>query len=112
MLIGQLWVRTMFQQTVTSEKILKVQADKRRAERVKSAFSGAISSESGFICHCVIKDVSNTGMRLSVPKGTELPEEFYVKTPAVPDLLEVQQQWQKGDNFGVTFKIAPLSDAS
>lgn len=93
----------MFNHSVTSEKILKVQADKRRAERVSSAFSGAVTADGKFLCHCVIKDVSNTGMRLHAPKGIQLPNEFEIKTPAIPNLLHVRLQWQAGQYFGVIF---------
>lgn len=94
----------MFRHSVAADKILKVQADKRRSERVRSAFSGAISVNEEFICHCVIRDVSNDGMRLSVQTDVDLPEEFDVKTPAVREVLHVKMQWQKGDHFGVLFK--------
>ena len=93
----------MHQQSITNEKILKVQADKRRAERVNSAFSGALSVEGEFVCHCVIKNVSNTGMRIQVPNKTELPDEFEVKTPAVPTHMRVVKRWNKGSHYGVTF---------
>jgi len=91
-------------QPVTKEKILKVQANKRRAERVSSAFSGAVMVQGEFLCHCVIKDVSNTGMRIHAPKEVDLPDEFDIKTPAVASMLSVRIQWQKGQYHGVTFQ--------
>lgn len=83
------------------QKVLKVLATKRQAERVKSSFSGAVLTKEGFVCHCVITDVSSTGMQLSLPKGTELPQQFLIKTPAVPETLVVNQAWVTGDNMGV-----------
>ena len=83
------------------QRVLKVLATKRKAERVKSSFSGAVLTDEGFVCHCVITDVSNTGMQLALPKGTELPEQFKIKTPAVAETLNVKQAWLVGTNMGV-----------
>ncbi len=93
----------MFNHPVTTAKILKVQADKRRAERISSAFSGAVSVNGEFQCHCVIKDVSTSGMRLHLPVSSDLPDEFDIKAPAVPDLMRVRKQWEKGPYLGVSF---------
>jgi len=38
---------------------------------------------------------------LSLPKGTELPEQFMLKTPAIPETLNVKQAWVTGVNMGV-----------
>lgn len=96
----------MLQQTSISgqQKALKVLATKRKAERVKSSYSGAILTEEGFVCHCVITNVSNTGMQLSLPKGTELPEIFNLKTPALSEVLVVKKAWYIGTNMGVVIE--------
>jgi len=79
-------------------------ADKRRAHRVKSAFSAFIHKDDMFYCHCVIKDVSEIGMRLSVPPGFDLPETFEVKTPAIPQPITVKREWKNGAcEIGVSF---------
>jgi len=83
------------------QKALKVLATKRKAERIKSSYSGAVLTDQGFVCHCVITDVSSTGMQLSLPKGTELPELFKLKTPALPETLVVRQAWYVGTNMGI-----------
>lgn len=83
------------------QRVLKVLATKRNAERVRSSFSGAVITDEGFVCHCVITDVSNTGMQLSLPKGTEIPDQFKIKTPAIPEVLLVSKAWVTGDNMGV-----------
>jgi len=83
------------------QRVLKVLATKRKAERVKSTFSGAVLTPEGFVCHCVITDVSSTGMQLALPKGTKLPDQFMIKTPAIPETLNVSQAWVTGDNMGV-----------
>ena len=101
------------QDTTNPERVLKVLATKRKDERVKSSFSGAILANGSFLCHCVIKDVSSSGMQLSVPKGTDLPEFFDLKTPAIPDMLSVKQAWSRGTSVGVTIvKVTPVQKAS
>lgn len=82
-------------------RVLKVLATKRKAERVKSSFSGAVLTNEGFVCHCVIIDVSTSGMQLSLPKGMQLPDQFMIKTPAIPETLNVSQAWITGNNMGV-----------
>jgi len=93
----------MLQQTSGQgqQRVLNILATKRKAERIKSSFSGAVLTNEGFVCHCVITDVSSTGMQLSLPKGTELPEQFMLKTPAIPETLNVKQAWVTGVNMGV-----------
>ncbi len=86
------------------QRVLNILATKRKAERVKSSFSGAILTSEGFICHCVITDVSSTGMQLALPKGTELPEQFMIKTPAVPETMNVRKAWVTGNNVGVVIE--------
>lgn len=83
------------------QRVLKVLATKRKAERIKSSFSGAVITDDGFVCHCVITDVSTSGMQLALPKGTKLPDQFMIKTPAVDETLNVSKAWVTGDNMGV-----------
>jgi len=87
------------------QRVLNILATKRNAERVKSNFSGAVLTKEGFVCHCVITDVSSTGMQLALPKGTELPDLFMLKTPAIPETLTVKQAWVTGTNMGVVIEM-------
>ncbi len=93
----------MLQQTSGQgqQRVLNILATKRKAERVKSNFSGAVLTSDGFVCHCVITDVSSTGVQLELPKGTELPEKFMLKTPAIPETMNVSQAWNSGNSMGV-----------
>lgn len=89
----------------SQKRALKVLATKRKAERVKSSFSGAIITDEGFLCHCVITDVSSLGMQLSLLEVTKLPEVFSVKTPAVADTLHVKKVWESGKKIGVEIHV-------
>lgn len=87
-----------------AQRALSILATKRKAERVKSSFSGAVLTDNGFVCHCVITDVSNSGMQLSLPKNTDLPEQFMIKTPAVSETMNVRKAWANGTIMGVVIE--------
>ena len=86
-----------------SSTVSKILANKRAAERVKSTFSGSILIGGQFGGHCIIRDVSNTGMRIEVQDDIELPDGFDVKTPAMSEMLTVKQAWRKRKEVGVEF---------
>ncbi|MGI9351874.1 MAG: PilZ domain-containing protein [Rhizobiaceae bacterium] len=91
-----------------STLISKIMANKRESERVKSAFTGSIHADGLFYSHCIIRDVSNSGMKLEVSAQIELPEQFEVKTPAMQGSLPVRQAWRKHKEVGVEY--LPLAD--
>ena len=86
-------------------------AEKRVAERVQSAFSGVLIVNEAFLCHCVLKDVSETGMRLELADSVEVPAEFHVKTTVLPELLPVSLVWQNGKSIGVHLEDVDLDDS-
>lgn len=92
-----------FQGTEISPLVAKIMADKRDAKRVKSIFSASLHHDGMFYAHCVIKDVSSTGMKLKLNTPVELPEEFEVKTPAMSETVSVRRAWARGDEYGVEF---------
>ncbi|MDJ0614466.1 MAG: PilZ domain-containing protein [Rhizobiaceae bacterium] len=78
-------------------------ADKRDAKRVKSVFSASLHHDGMFYAHCIIKDVSSTGMKLQLNNKVDLPEEFEVKTPAMTETVLVRRAWTRGNEYGVEF---------
>jgi len=92
-----------FQGTEISPIVAKIMADKRDAKRVKSIFSASLHHDGMFYAHCVIKDVSSTGMKLKLNSSVDLPEEFEVKTPAMNETVSVRCAWVRGDEYGVEF---------
>ncbi len=100
------------QKHLMSNAVSKILANKRAAERVKSTFSGSILINGQFSSHCIIRDVSSSGMRIEVQENYELPNEFSVKTPAMPELLTVKQAWQKRKEFGVEFVAVEERDSN
>lgn len=92
-----------FQGTQISPAVAKIMADKREAKRVKSIFSASLHHDGMFYAHCVIKDVSATGMKLKLNSQADLPEQFEVKTPAMKESVHVRKAWARGDEYGVEF---------
>ncbi len=92
-----------FQGTQVSPAIAKIMADKREAKRIKSVFSASLHSDGMFYTHCIIKDVSSTGMKLKLQNEIELPHQFEVKTPAMTETVTVNTAWVRGDEIGVEF---------
>ncbi|MEM9331637.1 MAG: PilZ domain-containing protein [Pseudomonadota bacterium] len=93
----------MQEQHFLSSTVSKILANKRAAERVRSTFTASIHAEDLFYCHCIIRDVSNTGMKLEIQQEIDLPESFIVKTPAMTETLMVRLAWRKRKEIGVEF---------
>ena len=99
-----------YQGTQVSPAIAKIMADKRDSRRVKSVFSASIHSEGVFYCHCVIQDVSSTGMKLKLQDEVSLPDVFEVKTPAITESVTVKMAWHRGEAVGVEYVEMPPAD--
>jgi len=79
----------------------KILADKRRADRIEATFSAAILLDEQFACHCVVKDVSSSGLKLELEKSTKLPKQFTLKLASLKNTIIVEQQWRYGNYMGV-----------
>ena len=86
-----------------SRPVSKILTDKRFTDRVDANFSAVIMEDGEFISHCIIRDVSVTGMKIDMPERKILPERIEMKTPAVPDLLHLKVAWQSGKSVGAAF---------
>lgn len=100
----------MLQPNYLSRTVSKIMSDKRDCERVRAAFSGIVMKDGEFVCHCIIRDVSITGMRLEFPDKNKMPDLFEIKTPAMPDVLEVRSVWKKNKEMGVEFLLAEAQE--
>jgi len=79
----------------------KILAEKRRTDRIDSTFSAAILVDEQFVCHCIVKDISSSGLKLQLEKGNKVPAEFTLKLASLKNPLVVQKQWSHGDYMGV-----------
>ena len=93
----------MLQPKHLSQAVSKIMANKRDSERVEAIFSAIIMEEGEFVCHCIIRDVSVTGMKLELTDGTKIPDFFELKTPAMPEVVTMKTAWRQGNNAGAEF---------
>lgn len=88
---------------IAASAAAKILAEKRASARVRAKFSASVFSEGEFLGHCIIEDVSEVGMRLELEAKMDLPDEFEVRTPAMPELVRVRVIWSKNKTMGVEF---------
>ncbi len=79
----------------------KILAEKRSKDRVESAFSAAVLVDEKFLCHCIVKDVSSSGLKLQIEKGAKIPKQFTLKLASLKNLIIVEKQWSNGNHIGV-----------
>jgi len=79
----------------------KILAEKRRTDRIEASFSAAAFVDEAFVCHCVVKDVSSSGLKLRLQKGTKLPNQFTLKLASLKSPIVVEKQWKSGNDIGV-----------
>lgn len=83
--------------------VSKIMTDKRDTERVSAVFSAIIMKDGAFHCHCIIRDVSVSGMKLELPEDVHIPDQFELKTPAMEQQVHMRTAWRSGDSAGVEF---------
>jgi hypothetical protein len=52
---------------------------------------------------CVVRDVSRTGVRFSLPRPAEVPLEFTLRIPDHHAVASLRLVWSDGRDFGATF---------
>lgn len=73
-----------------------------RARRHESKNAGSILMEGSPVA-CVLKDVSETGARLSVPNLRTLPDRFDLTIAATGRTIGCRTVWESPGEFGVRF---------
>ena len=88
----------------------KADDSKRRAfgprrikSREKTMRVGEITLETGRTVSCVVRDVSDTGMRLSLSEFSEVPDSFRLRAPTLEFDEVVLVVWRSGDEIGVSY---------
>ena len=60
--------------------------------------------DSGVRLECVIKDLSDTGARLSVSDAVAVPRSFRIHIPKLKRSMRASIQWRRGDLIGIEFE--------
>lgn len=55
------------------------------------------------IADCVIKDFSDSGMRLYKPLKIWIPAVFTLKSSSFPNPIKVQRVWENSEHIGVKY---------
>src|SRR5689334_14652782 len=85
---------------------------KRRPERrVSTLLSGVVSTLDGSAEYdCTIRDLSDSGARIAVPRKAALPDEFYLMHVKDRIAYRVKAAWRSEENIGVQFvSVIPLA---
>lgn len=96
-----------------AQSTLKTDAAERRDDvRLRSLIAATIVYNNGqSTLACVIRNMSETGAKLSVPAGVALPDRFDLTVPQKNKTYRAQIAWQRGEEVGVRFEEASAPDA-
>lgn len=76
----------------------------RQHPRIRSFLRGEIVHSGGAIrIECTVRDLSNEGARLQVPRSVPLPDPFDLQVPQRHLLERCSIIWRHGDEVGVHF---------
>ena len=76
----------------------------RTSPRQRSLLSGKIASRDGSMTvTCTIKDISDTGARVTVPGGLYLPHHVFLIHSRSQMVFEAEVSWMKPPQFGLKF---------
>jgi len=97
-----------YRQAAGSGETMAVQ-DKRRAPRKRVLKGATIAyNDRSSTMSCVVRDISETGARLRLPKGQIAPGRFdlFIELDGVEVPCAVA--WRRGEEIGVSFEAPPI----
>jgi|APCry1669189241_1035207.scaffolds.fasta_scaffold31231_3 septum formation topological specificity factor MinE len=75
-----------------------------RKERLRCILAAEVSFAKGaFKESCILREVSDTGAKMVVPKTMALPSTFELKIPKRPHVKGGVIRWRNGDEIGIEF---------
>lgn len=76
----------------------------RKSPRRRTLLGGkVVYGEGKFVRDCRIRDLSETGARISLPKGEFIPERIFLLECRRPVAYEAIISWSKAPEFGLRF---------
>ena len=82
--------------------------DRRKNFRVEWNSPGTIySREGGSGYHCIVKDLSNGGVKISGVAVADVPDQFTLHIAGDSKTRECEVLWRKADSLGVKFTDRP-----
>jgi len=82
-----------------------------RAERRRALLTGKVASRDGsMVVDCVIRDLSEGGARISIPKSVIIPTRVYLVHGKSNSAYEAEITWIKAPQYGLKFlNVLPLA---
>jgi hypothetical protein len=78
--------------------------DGRRASRTRTLLGGKlIYGEHHYTCDCSIRDISESGARITLPKGQVIPTRIFLMDRSTASAYEARVAWIKVPDFGLGF---------
>lgn len=77
--------------------------NKRSAARLKVLKSARIILEDLRGIDCTLRDLSETGAKIILPKGQVVPDQFRLLTAADSNIRPVKVMWRREGSVGVQF---------
>jgi hypothetical protein len=78
--------------------------NQRQASRKRTLLGGKVVYGDGqHVRDCTIRDLSETGARIAIPKGEVIPTRVFLIDRRTPIAYEATVSWIKAPDFGLTF---------
>jgi hypothetical protein len=78
--------------------------NQRKARRQRTLLGGKVIYGDGqTVRDCIIRDISDTGARISIAKGEVIPTRVFLIDRRTPIAYEAAVSWIKVPDFGLTF---------
>jgi hypothetical protein len=85
----------------------------RTALRQRALLSGKLANHDGSITvECTIKDISDSGARILLPRGRYIPSHVFLVHSRSPLVIEAEISWTKPPQYGLKFLRSFPRDAS
>lgn len=80
-------------------------SERRGPERTPVLIPAIASCDGGMEYRCVLRDMSENGAKIGIPRAFRLPRRFQLVTGSRPDGFPVKLAWQRGDFAGLVLDL-------
>lgn len=95
---------------LTTKSAVNLSANPASNRRIKTRTNCSIPAtiKHNGLClgDCVIKDISETGMRLFAPSAHWVPQDFEIHSSTFDGVLLVTKMWVETEHIGVSFQTS------
>ncbi|NIX78373.1 PilZ domain-containing protein [Microvirga terricola] len=83
---------------------MEAQAEKRRSKRGRTLLDGrVIFNNRCSVIDCTVRDISESGARITFAHLTQLPSEFELDIPRRGSVVRARVMWSNGKDAGIVF---------